>query len=178
MAELTTFARPYAKAAFEYAKNIQQLTQWSQMLNLAAVVSAHEGVRPLLKKPRTNPTAKAEAFLEVCADSLDKPAQNFIQVLAEHNRLVLLPEIAGLFELLKAEQEKIVEVQVISAFALTEQQQEQLIEVLRARLGREVRLTVVEDASLIGGVLIHAGDLVIDGSVRGKIAKLAEAMIS
>ncbi|CAD5107103.1 F0F1 ATP synthase subunit delta [Zestomonas carbonaria] len=178
MAELTTLARPYAKAAFEYAQAHQQLASWSAMLGLAAAVSQDETMQRVLAAPRLTSAEKATAFNEVCGDKFDAQAQNFISVLSENNRLELLPEIAALFEQYKAEQEKSVEVEVTSAFALSAEQQDKLAKVLSARLSREVRLHVVEDASLIGGVVIHAGDLVIDGSVRGKLAKLAEALKS
>lgn len=178
MAELTTLARPYAKAAFEYAQAHQQLANWSAMLGLAAAVSQDATVQRVLTAPRLTSTDKATTFIEVCGDKFDAKVQNFIQALAENNRLALLPQIADQFELLKAEQEKSVDVDVTSAFALNAEQQDKLAKVLSARLGREVRLHAAEDASLIGGVVIRAGDLVIDGSVRGKIAKLAEALKS
>ncbi|MBM7062694.1 F0F1 ATP synthase subunit delta [Pseudomonas sp. UL073] len=178
MAELTTLARPYAKAAFEYAQAHQQLASWSAMLGLAAAVSQDETMQRVLSAPRLTSTEKANAFVEVVGDKFDAQVRNFLNVLADNSRLALLPEITELFELYKAEQEKSVEVEVTSAFALSAEQQDKLAKVLSARLSREVRLHVVEDASLIGGVVIHAGDLVIDGSVRGKLAKLAEALKS
>ncbi|WP_217475693.1 F0F1 ATP synthase subunit delta [Stutzerimonas stutzeri] len=178
MAELTTLARPYAKAAFEHAQAHQQLANWSAMLGLAAAVSLDDTMQRVLKAPRLTSTEKATAFIEVCGDKFDAQAQNFIQVIAENDRLALLPDIYAQFELYKAEQEKSIDVDVTSAFALSDEQQDKLAKVLSARLGREVRLHAAEDATLIGGVLIRAGDLVIDGSVRGKLAKLAEALKS
>lgn len=178
MAELTTLARPYAKAAFEYAQAHQQLANWSAMLGLAAAVSLDDTMQRVLKAPRLTSTEKATTFNEVCGDKFDAQAQNFIRVIAENDRLALLPDIFALFELYKAEQEKSIDVDVTSAFALSDEQQDKLAKVLSARLGREVRLHAAEDATLIGGVLIRAGDLVIDGSVRGKLAKLAEALKS
>ncbi|QKE65165.1 F0F1 ATP synthase subunit delta [Aquipseudomonas campi] len=178
MAELTTLARPYAKAAFEHAQAHQQLASWSAMLGLAAVVSQDDTLQRVLKAPRLTSTEKATTFNEVCGDKFDAQARNFISIVSEHNRLDLLPEIAALFELYKAEQEKSVDVEVTSAFALSTEQQDKLAKVLSARLSREVRLHATEDATLIGGVVIRAGDLVIDGSVRGKVAKLAEALKS
>lgn len=178
MAELTTLARPYAKAAFEYAQAHQQLANWSAMLGLAAAVSQDDTLQRMLKAPRLTSTDKANTFIDVCGDKFDAQVRNFIHVVAENSRLVLLPEIAELFELLKAEQEKSVDVDVTSAFALNDEQQDKLAKVLSARLGREVRLHAAEDATLIGGVVIRAGDLVIDGSVRGKLAQLAEALKS
>ena len=178
MAELTTLARPYAKAAFEYAQAHQQLANWSAMLGLAAAVSQDDTLQRVLKAPRLTSTEKATTFVEVCGDKFDAQARNFLSIVSENNRMELLPEIADMFELYKAEQEKSVDVDVTSAFALNDEQQDKLAKVLSARLGREVRLHAAEDATLIGGVVIRAGDLVIDGSVRGKIAKLAEALKS
>ena len=178
MAELTTLARPYAKAAFEYAQAHQQLANWSAMLGLAAAVSQDDTMQRVLKAPRLTSAEKATTFNEVCGDKFDAQARNFLSIVAENNRMELLPEIADMFELYKAEQEKSVDVDVTSAFALNDEQQDKLAKVLSARLGREVRLHAAEDASLIGGVVIRAGDLVIDGSVRGKLAKLAEALKS
>lgn len=178
MAELTTLARPYAKAAFEYAQAHQQLANWSAMLGLAAAVSQDDTMQRVLKAPRLTSTEKATTFVEVCGDKFDAQARNFLSIVSENNRMELLPEIADMFELYKAEQEKSVDVDVTSAFALNDEQQDKLAKVLSARLGREVRLHAAEDASLIGGVVIRAGDLVIDGSIRGKIAKLAEALKS
>ncbi|BCD85586.1 ATP synthase subunit delta [Pseudomonas solani] len=178
MAELTTLARPYAKAAFEYAQAHQQLAAWSAMLGLAAAVSQDTTMQQVLKAPRLTSEEKANTFVEVVGEKFDASVSNFIHVLSENSRLVLLPEIAELFELYKAEQEKSIDVEVTSAFALNTEQQDKLAKVLSARLSREVRLHAAEDASLIGGVVIRAGDLVIDGSVRGKLAKLAEALKS
>ena len=178
MAELTTLARPYAKAAFEYAQAHQQLANWSAMLGLAAAVSQDDTMQRVLKAPRLTSTEKATTFVEVCGDKFDAQVRNFLCIVSENNRMELLPEIADMFELYKAEQEKSVDVDVTSAFALNDEQQDKLAKVLSARLGREVRLHAAEDASLIGGVVIRAGDLVIDGSVRGKLAKLAEALKS
>ena len=178
MAELTTLARPYAKAAFEYAQAHQQLANWSAMLGLAAAVSQDDTMQRVLKAPRLTSTEKATTFVEVCGDKFDAQARNFLSIVSENNRMELLPEIADMFELYKAEQEKSVDVDVTSAFALNDEQQDKLAKVLSARLGREVCLHAAEDASLIGGVVIRAGDLVIDGSVRGKLAKLAEALKS
>ena len=178
MAELTTLARPYAKAAFEHAQAHQQLASWSAMLGLAAAVSQDDTMQRVLKAPRLTSAEKATTFNEVCGDKFDAQARNFLSIVSENNRMELLPEIADMFELYKAEQEKSVDVDVTSAFALNDEQQDKLAKVLSARLGREVRLHAAEDASLIGGVVIRAGDLVIDGSVRGKLAKLAEALKS
>jgi len=141
-------------------------------------VSQDATVQRVLKAPRLTSTDKATTFIEVCGDKFNAQVRNFLTIVSENNRLELLPEIAALFDLYKAEQERSVDVDVTSAFALNDEQQDKLAKVLSARLGREVRLHAAEDTSLIGGVVIRAGDLVIDGSVRGKLAKLAEALKS
>ncbi len=146
MAELTTLARPYAKAAFEHAQAHQQLASWSAMLGLAAAVSQDDTMQRVLKAPRLTSADKAATFIDVCGDKFDVKVQNFIHVVAENDRLPLLPEIAALFDLYKAEQEKSVDVEVTSAFALNQEQQDKLAKVLSARLDREVRLQVAEDA--------------------------------
>jgi len=178
MAELTTLARPYAKAAFAHAKAAQQLSQWSAMLQLAAQLAGQARVQAVLQSPARTAAAKAAQLNQVAGDAFDKKQQNFIGVLAENRRLLLLPQIAAQFEVLRAEQEKSLDVEVQSAFALSEAQQQQLREVLGKRLARDIHLRVTEDKSLIGGVRIKAADTVIDGSIRGKLEKLAEALKS
>jgi len=178
MAELSTLARPYAKAAFVHAKAAQQLASWSAMLQLAAQLASDNRVKAQLNSPQYTSAAKAAQFNQIAGEAFDKSAQNFIGVLAENRRLLLLPQIAQQFEQYRAEQEKSLDVQVTSAFILSDAQQQQLKTVLANRLSREIRLEVVEDKNLIGGVLIKAGDTVIDGSIRGKLEKLAEALKS
>jgi len=177
MAELSTVARPYAKAAFEYALSQGKLAEWSNMLNLAAQAVADSAVQNVLGNPAISQAQKAEIVIEICT-GLDESGKNFVQTLSEVGRLSLFPQIAEQFEALKAEQEKTVEVEITSAYELTSEQQTKLAQALQKRLNREIKIQTQVDQSLIGGVLIHAGDTVIDGSVRGKLAKLAEAMNS
>lgn len=176
MADLITLARPYAKAAFQVALADNALASWSSMLAVSATVSRAEQVRALLISPHLSTAQQAGAVIDVCGDALNEKGRNFISLLAENKRLALLPEIAALFEALKAQQEKSVDVQVTSAFDLAPATIESLATALRKRLEREIRITSHVDATLIGGVIIKAGDLVIDSSVRGKLNQLAEAM--
>ncbi|WP_346838253.1 F0F1 ATP synthase subunit delta [Microbulbifer sp. SAOS-129_SWC] len=178
MAELSTLARPYAKAAFSYAQQASDLGGWSAALATAAAVSQSEKVRELLENPQLTSDQRADSFLSVCADDLSDAGKNFIRLLAENNRLQLLPEISVLFEELKAQAEATLEVEVVSARALSDAQAQQLTEALGKKFAREVHLHSSVDESLLGGAVIHAGDTVIDGSVRGRLAKLAEAMNS
>lgn len=172
MAEQITIARPYAKAAFEYALSQNALTAWSDMLGYAAVVASDEAMIKCLDDPQLTADKKAELFSSVCADRIDAAGRNFIAQLAQNKRLSVLPEIYLLFTALLAEQEKTVDVNVQSAYALTDEQAQKLADSLKKRLGREVNLQSEVDSSLIGGLIIRAGDMVIDGSIRGKLAKL------
>ncbi|MCF7981435.1 MAG: F0F1 ATP synthase subunit delta [Pseudomonadales bacterium] len=176
MAEVSTIARPYAKAAFEHALAVGQLSQWSQTLASAALVSADLEMKRVLASPALGSEEKATFFIDVCGADLGNDEQNFIRVLAEHKRLEVLPAVADAFEALKAKQEQAVDVDVISAFELSAEQQTMLTEKLKGKWQKDVSLKTQVDPSLIGGVIIRAGDLVIDDSVRGKLTRLAEAV--
>jgi F-type H+-transporting ATPase subunit delta len=178
MAELSTLARPYAKAAFEVARDKADLAGWSAQLATAAVVSRDAVIASILASPAYTAEQMADTVISVCGDALVEDGHNFIRVLASNKRLPLLPEIQALFEQYKANQEKRVDVEVVSAFDLGAVTEQTLTEVLSKKLEREVKVESTVDQSLIGGVLIRAGDLVIDGSVRGRLNKLAEAMNS
>lgn len=176
MAELTTLARPYAKAAFIAARDESDLAGWSKALATAAAVSQADRVQSILSAPNLTAEQKAKAFVAVCGDELSGKQQNFVQVLADNRRLALLPEISVLFELYKANQEKSLDVTVETAFEIDAALEKKLVEALSKKLDREVTLSTAVDKALLGGALIRAGDTVIDGSVRGRLAKLAEAM--
>jgi len=176
MAELTTLARPYARAAFEAAVEAGSLGDWSESLATVAAVVSEPAVRSALTSPSLTGEKQAQLVTELCGDEIIGQVKNFIAILAENKRIPLMPEIVTLFETLKANQEMKVDVNVISAFPLSDALQEKLAASLKAKLQREVVLHSETDKSLIGGAVIRAGDLVIDGSVRGKLAKLSESM--
>ncbi len=178
MAELTTVARPYAKAAFEAAQGLNQLTQWSEMLGFCAAVAADERMKVMLDNPALTSVQKADAFVSVCDDKLSEEGQRFIQALASHKRLNVIAEIARLFEQFKAQLERSVDVAVESAFELTAEQQEKLATALSKKLERQVNVSATTNKALLGGVIVRTEDLIIDASVRGKLAKLAESMKS
>ncbi|MDP5210702.1 MULTISPECIES: F0F1 ATP synthase subunit delta [unclassified Microbulbifer] len=178
MAELSTLARPYAKAAFSYAQQASDLSGWSAALETAALVSQSEKVRELLDNPQLTSEERAETFLSICSDALGAHGSNFIRLLAENHRLQLLPEIFQLFEALKAQAEATLEVEVVSATPLNDAQAQVLSEKLSRKFEREIHLHCSVDENLLGGAIIRAGDTVIDGTVRGRLAKLAEAMNS
>lgn len=178
MAELSTIARPYAKAAFEHAVAAGTLPQWSAMLGLLAAVAEDPAVHRLLESPELTANSKAESLVALCGESLDVKGVNFVRVLAESRRLALLPDILLQFDRLKANLERTVDVAVVAAREMGVDQTEKLAGVLSARLQRDVRISVSVDPSLLGGAVIRAGDTVIDGSVRGRLAKLAEALLA
>lgn len=176
MAELTTLARPYAKAAFEVAAFGNSLQTWSDMLAQVAYIVTNERVAEALSSPSLTGDQQAKIIIDLCGDEINEPMQNFITVLAENKRLPLLPEIFGLFDILKAEQEKTVDVEISTAFELLDETEKKLAQAIKAKLNRDVKIHSQVDKNLIGGMVIRAGDLVIDDSVRGKLHKLAEAM--
>ena len=178
MAELSTLARPYAKAAFEYAREHDALALWSEQLGTVAAAVADEGLSSVLDNPSLTAAAQAQTVTDVCGDALGVEMKNFVSILAENKRLSLLPEIHSQFAQFKANLEKSVDVEVVSAFDLDDSTRDRLADVLGRKLEREVRVSTTTDSSLLGGVLIRAGDLVIDGSVRGRLNKLAEALNS
>ena len=177
MAELATMARPYANAAFDVAKRDKDLGQWSKALSYLAAAAGDETVRGLLESPELEAPVKAQRLIDVCGDALDDRSKRFVQVLASNKRLPLIGEIANQFELLRAAEEQQIEVEVISAMPLTDDQQKTLAAALEKKFERDVNMTHSVDETLIGGAVIRAGDTVIDGSLSGKLKKLAENVL-
>jgi F-type H+-transporting ATPase subunit delta len=178
MAELSTLARPYARAAFEYARDNNALAEWQSQLATAAAVTLEPAMDGVLNNPALTADQQADTLIEVCGEAVGAAAQNFLRILASNKRLALLPQIHVQFAQFKANQEKAVDVEVISAFDLDSAVSERLAQVLGKKLERDVNVSTTTDSELLGGVLIRAGDMVIDGSVRGRLNKLAEAMNS
>lgn len=170
MTAALTLARPYARAAVALAREQQRLPAWSEQLGFAAAIAGDETVRSLLSSPAT--TADAAVALLSPESGADADFVQFLRVLSANRRLPLLPEIATLFEQARAEAEKVVNVKLTSATALDDAETEALVAALRRRFGREIALTRAVDPTLIGGAVIDAGDVVIDGSVRGKLDRL------
>lgn len=176
MSEAITIARPYALAAFDFAKQKGTLKSWSDMLAAAASAVENEQMCTLIASPRVNPEQLQDLMLAICGGSVDQPGQNFIRLLIDEHRLPVLPQIANQFDNLRAEEEKSVDVEVRSAVALEEQQKQKIATALKTRLGREVRLRCEVDAGLLGGVVIRAGDKVIDGSIRTRLTEMSSAL--
>ena len=176
MSELTTAARPYAKAVFEMAQEAGTLNEWSAQLAAMSAVVAAEGSASLLSHPRISKEQKLEVFSEVAGKALDEKGQNLLKTLAENDRFALLPEMASIFEKLKADAEGNVEAELISAQEMTDDQQQAIAAALRKRFGKEVKLVTRIDPSLMGGAIIRAGDLVIDGSIQSRLKDMKAAL--
>ena len=175
MSDSTTIARPYAKAIFESALEEKKLAEWSQYLSVFAYTVLDSLANQFIANPASTNEQQIELLLSVlCSkDKENKSLINLINLLTINKRLMLLPEIKALYEVHRAEQEKTLGVDVISFSELSSAQEKQLIESLSERLQRKVSLNISIDQSLLGGAVIRAGDLVIDGSVRGKLNKLS-----
>ncbi|HBS80760.1 MAG: F0F1 ATP synthase subunit delta [Pseudomonas sp.] len=178
MINTQTLARPYAKAAFEFASAAGRIDAWSGMLSLAAVAVDVPQVTELLKNPRLTSESKVQTLVQLFGSDIDEAFRNFVSTLGDNDRLDVLPTIRELFEELKAEAEKTLDVEVQTAFELTSVQLQTLAAALSKRLDRTVNPQQVVNPALIGGVVIRAGDVVVDGSVRGKLSQLAESLKS
>lgn len=177
MSEITTAARPYAKAAFELADADKSYDKWSDNLQFLAAVASDQLVQPLFSTPALRKEERAEAFLKLCEGNIDDKAANLVRVMAENNRLPLLPAVAELYEELSDEAQNIVDASVTSAYEVSAEQQEVIKKALSTQLGKKVELDCEVDPSLLGGVVIRAGDMVIDGSVHSRIAQLANELV-
>jgi F-type H+-transporting ATPase subunit delta len=173
MADRLTIARPYARAAFEEAQAQRRLDAWSRSLGVAAEVVRDPRVAALLDNPRVTPEQLARLVTGIAAGELGEAGANFVGTLAVNHRLGFLPEIAALFDTLKDEALGVADVTVTSAAALDEAHRKRLTAALEQRLQRSVRLHCNADPALIGGAVLRAGDLVIDGSLRTRLERLA-----
>jgi F-type H+-transporting ATPase subunit delta len=175
--EMKTIARPYAKAAFDFAVEKNAVDNWLSMLTFAAEVAQNDSMAQVLGSD-LNAEKMADVFLAVCGEQLDEQGQNLIRVMAVNGRLSVLPAVVQEFAELKAELDREVEAFVVSAAKLTKQQVAKIQASLEKRLGRKVKLNCSVDKALMAGIIIKAGDMVIDGSVRGRLSRLAETLQS
>jgi F-type H+-transporting ATPase subunit delta len=173
MSQAITLARPYARAAFAIAREQGAFAPWSEALAFSAQVAADARVSALLINPALRQD-DAVALLAPAAAS--EHYLRFLGLLAQAKRLLLLPEVAALFEQLRAESEQVVKATVTAAAELSAAELDKIIAALKQRFGREVEVTTAIDVSLIGGALINAGDVVIDGSLKGKLARLQNTL--
>ncbi len=176
MAELVTLARPYAKASFEVAVGEGNLAGWQAMLSVAALVVAVEKVCFALSSPALTSEQGASIVIDICGDSLSSKGQNLIRSLAVNKRLSLLPAISEQFSELKAQYERTVSVEISTAFPLDNEICERISQALGKKWLCKIKLRAEVDKNLLGGVVIKAGDAVIDASIRGRMLKLAESL--
>ena len=178
MIEPITLARPYARAAFQFAVDNGAVDSWHEALVTVAAVVAEPSVAKVLDDPATTASQRAQTVVTVLGDDLPTGVTQFVSVMAENHRLALAGEVATLFAELRSALDAAANVTVTSAFDVADATIEQLAASLTTKLGKTVEMTVETDASLIGGAIIRAGDMVIDGSVRGRLHKLATALKS
>jgi F-type H+-transporting ATPase subunit delta len=175
-AEASTLARPYAKAVFELAQEQQALARWSGTLRQLAQAAADPGVAALLTDPRLSRAEVAGVLAATLTDGLDAQGLNLLHLLADNNRLTVLPAIAGEYEALRAQAEQRVDVEIKTAEPVDELQRHALSAAVRKRLARDVSVVWTTDPALIAGAVIRAGDLVIDGSVASELQHLRQAL--
>ena len=176
MAEKTTIARPYALAMFESAKEKGQMAKVAEALQIAASAVSDPALASMIGTPGMEDEKIIALITDLCGDCASNEVGNFFKLLGEYNRLDVLPEIAGLFESYRAEEESTVDAEIISAAELSDAQKTNIAGGLKKRLGREVTLQCSIDESLIGGAIIRAGDLVIDGSITSQLNKLGQTL--
>ena len=172
MSELTTAARPYAKAVFEIAEATGSLDTWSEQLGLMASIVSADGSASLLESPKASASQKVDMFVEVASGNLNEQSINLLKSLGENNRFALLPDMSSLYEELKSESQGEVEGELIAAAAVSQEQESAIVTALEKRLGRKVKLVTKINESLLGGAVIRVGDLVIDGSLQGRFQTL------
>lgn len=176
MSELTTIARPYAKAAFDFAVEQSAVEKWTEMLGFVAEVAKNEQIQAFLNSSFSAQKV-ADTVISICGEQLDKSGQNLIRLMAENKRLTVLPVVFEQFKSYVEDYNATAEVQVISAQPLNATQTEKITAAMEKRLSRKVRLNCSVDSSLIAGVIIRTEDFVIDGSSRGQLARLADELL-
>ena len=176
MSSLTTLARPYAKAAFELARGDSNLAAWDDMLSAVATVTADAGMARWLQSPDSMADKAVEIITEAMGGDVDPRFQGYLGVLADNDRLSLCGEISRLFQKLRQEAEKRLQVRVVSATPLQDSQAERMQSALAKRFDCEVTLNNDVDPEVLGGAIIYAGDQVIDGSIVGRLKRLETSL--
>ena len=176
MSSLTTLARPYAKAAFELANGDSNLAAWDDLLSAVATMTSDEGMAGWLQSPHSTSAKAVEILAEALGGEVDPRFEGFLSVLADNGRLSLCAEISRMFEQLRQQAEKRLQVRVVSAVALQEAESERMQLALAKRFDSEVSLKNEVDAGVLGGAIIYAGDQVIDGSLLGRLNRLETSL--
>lgn len=176
MSELATLARPYAVAVFKRAKETAATEKWSHDLAFMSAVFSDSEMSVVINNPTVNKQALSTFVLDICQGQVDTEAENLLQLLVHNNRLALVPTIATLFETYKTADEGCVDVEVVVAYAFSKEEKPKFSSTLEKILGKKVNMNVTIDKSLIGGVLVRAGDRVIDGSIRGQLQHMQKTL--
>ena len=172
----TKTARPYAIAAFKQAQQEGNTAKWSDMLALLARVASDPTMKGLLANPKAKRQQIAEMIIDVCGDGLSATGRNFVRVLAQNRRLGVIKDIAQTYEIERARAERRSDVTVTSAYELAPAEQNAITVAMTRRLGTKVDLSLEVDPGLIGGLVVRAGDTVIDASIRGRLSQLAQTL--
>jgi F-type H+-transporting ATPase subunit delta len=178
MAEVSTLARPYAQAIFSLAFTNNTFKTWSEQLTLLKEVTANKLMIEVISNPNISDVQIITLISDICSDGLDEQGINFLKLAAENGRLGIIPVIADSFEILRSEAEGSIEAEVISAYAINATQKKSIAAALKKELGREVTITSTIDKSLLAGVIIRAGDIVIDGSVKTQLERMTHSLLS
>jgi F-type H+-transporting ATPase subunit delta len=176
MSELATLARPYAAAVFKRAKETDSAAIWSTSLTFMSAVLNDSDINAIVDNPKVSKQRLVTLILDICQGQIDSEGENFIKLLVQNNRLSLIPVITQLFETYKAEDEGYIDVEVTTAYSFSEEAEKDFIATLEKTLGKKVNINVTVDSSLIGGVLVRAGDRVIDGSIKGQLQHMQKAL--
>lgn len=177
MSNLSSIARPYALAAFECAREKEALPAWKAMLASAALVAKNPSVASLLRNPQTGSKQLYELFEGVLKSLLDDERKNFLRLLAQNKRLAAMPEISEAFDVYCAQLEKMSNVRMITAIELKNDFRDKFVKSISKRIKRDVTLHCEVDPTILGGAIIHIGDSVIDGSLRGTLNRLLESSL-
>ncbi len=176
MEDASALARPYGLAAFKQAQEEGRIREWGDMLQLLVQIMQDPTMKGLVANPKVNDEQLSALIIDVAGDGLSDTGRNLVRVMAENERLPEMAAVAAVFEEERDRVEGRSHVDVRSAFALSDAEQKSIVETMSKRLGTEVDLSVTVDDSLIGGVVIRAGDTVIDGSIRGRLRQLGQAI--
>jgi F-type H+-transporting ATPase subunit delta len=176
MSELATLARPYAAAVFKRAKETESTVNWSESLAFISAVLSDKDISAVIDNPKISNERLSALMLDICQGQLDREGENFLKLLVQNNRLTLIPYIEKIFEEYKAADEGYVEVEVFTAFAFSEEENLKFASSLEKKLSKKVHMNITVDKSLIGGVLVRAGDRVIDGSIRGQLQHMQKVL--
>lgn len=176
MSENITFARPYARAVYDLASEEGRVAQWGATLSLIAKAATQIDAAGLVGDPRITDPSMVQIVADLCGGALDGQGKNLVRLLVENRRLASAADLAAMFEQFRAQGEGVIKAHVVSARLLTEAQREALVAALKQKLGRDITLSTEEDETLLAGAIVRAGDLVIDGSLKGRLEQLAQTM--